>query len=200
MSDEARAVAACRDIKGWLTDAEAAALYQLGTELGPQGSILEIGSFHGKSTVVLGLAAQSVGSQVVAVDPHEGITYWQGDIPPLPHLGGPSLDSLQDNLTQAGVAGEVEIVVATSEEAHGKLADREPFAFIFVDGNHGYDSVRQDFDLWSERLMYGGVISFHDSDGTGMPGPPRVVAEVADMPGFERISTVDALTSFRRLA
>jgi predicted O-methyltransferase YrrM len=134
---------------------------------------------------------------VVAVDPHEGINYWQGSIRPLPHLGGPSFDSFQENLGDAGVTDVVDPVVMRSLEAFDALKDREPFSFVFVDGNHGYDDVRQDFDLWSQRLIVGGIIAFHDSNGK-MPGPPRVVAEVMEREDYEFLSLVDQLTSFRK--
>ncbi len=199
LAGEAAALAQCRDIKGWLTEEEARVLYRHVSELGATGPILEIGSFHGKSTIVLARAAKAIGSRVVAVDPHEGINYWQGDIQPLPHLGGPSFDSFQENLTDAGVSDVVEPLVMRSSEAFETLKDREPFAFVFIDGNHGYDNVRQDFELWSQCLVTGGVIAFHDSNGK-MPGPPRVVAEVKQMQDYEFLSLVEQLTSFRKVA
>jgi predicted O-methyltransferase YrrM len=199
LTGEATALERCRAIKGWLEEDEARMLYKHASELGPIGPLLEIGSFHGKSTVVLGLAAKSVGTRVVAVDPHEGINYRQGDIPPLPHLGGPSFDSFQANLQAAGVEDVVEALVMSSIEAFGVTRDRDSFSFVFVDGNHGYEHVRQDFDLWSQRLIPGGVIAFHDANGK-MPGPPRVVAEVRERADFEFLSLVEQLASFRKVA
>jgi MMP 1-O-methyltransferase len=199
LSAESEAVAQCSDIEGWLTEDEARILYRHSAELGAHGPVLELGSFNGKSTVVLGLAAKSVGSRVVAVDPHQGINYWQGDIPPLPHLGGPSFESFQRNLEAAGVDDVVEALVMTSVEAFDVTKCYDPFSFVFVDGNHGYEHVRQDFDLWSQRLITGGIIAFHDADGK-IPGPPRVVAEVRERADFEPISLVGQLASFRKIS
>jgi predicted O-methyltransferase YrrM len=81
------ALALSRNITEWLEEAEAKTLYHYAVELGPLGPILEIGSWHGKSTIVLATAAQSVGSRVFAVDPHKGINYWQDRFGPMHELG-----------------------------------------------------------------------------------------------------------------
>ena len=70
-------LAAMRSISGWLTDAEAellmagAALVACG---GAPRTLVEIGSYQGRSTVVLGstLRALSPQSRLFALDPHEG--------------------------------------------------------------------------------------------------------------------------------
>ena len=77
------ALAHSRDITGWLEEAEAQTLYHFAAELGPRGPILEIGSWHGKTTIVLATAAKSVGSRFFAVDPHQGINYWQDSFGPM---------------------------------------------------------------------------------------------------------------------
>ena len=192
----AAALANSRDITGWFEEAEAETLYHYAVELGALGPILEIGSWHGKSTIVLATAAKSVGSRVYAVDPHQGINYWQDDFSPMDELG-PSLDAFGENLQNAGVADAVEPVVMTSREAFNALRDQPPFSFVFIDGNHGYENVRQDFDLWSQRLIADGVLAFHDSN-TKMPGPRRVIAEVQERDDYEYISLVEQLTSFRK--
>ena len=185
-----------RDMHGWLEDDEAETLYRFVLELGAQGPILEIGSWHGKSTIVLASAAQQVGSRVFAVDPHEGIVYWQDDVPPMETLG-PSLDVFAENLRKAGVSDLVEPLVMTSREAFERLRDRECFSLVFIDGNHSYRSVIEDFEMWSQCLVEGGVIGFHDSN-TGMPGPRRVIGEVKERADFEFLSLVGQLTSFRK--
>ena len=193
---EEQALARSHDITGWLEEAEARILYRFAVELGTQGPILEIGSWHGKSTIVLATAAKNVGSCVVAVDPHEGINYWQDRFGPMDELG-PSLDAFQENLNRAGVSDVVEPVVMTSRRAFDELEGRTPFSFIFIDGNHGYSSVRADFEMWSQRLIVGGVLAFHDSKSK-MPGPSQVIAEVKARGDYAYLSLVEQLTSFRK--
>ena len=190
------ALAFIRDIHGWLEEDEAEMLYRFVLELGTRGPILEIGSWHGKSTIVLASAAKRVGSRVFAVDPHEGITYWQDDVPPMKALG-PSLEAFRENLRNAGVSDVVEPLVMTSRRAFEQLKDRERLSLVFIDGDHSYRSVREDFEMWSQCLVEGGAIAFHDSNGR-MQGPRRVVVEVKEREDFEFLSLVGQLTSFRK--
>jgi predicted O-methyltransferase YrrM len=55
-------------LEGWLTEAQARRLFACATAARPAGAVVEIGSFRGRSTVVLALGAGSV----VAIDPHAG--------------------------------------------------------------------------------------------------------------------------------
>lgn len=41
------------------------------------------------------------------------------------------------------------------------LAGR-PIDFLFIDGDHGYDGVKADFELYSPLVRPGGIIAFHD--------------------------------------
>ena len=59
------------DVEGWLTEAQAARLDGCARAVPPGGRIVEIGSFRGRSTIVLARAA-AAGVEVVAVDPHLG--------------------------------------------------------------------------------------------------------------------------------
>lgn len=43
------------------------------------------------------------------------------------------------------------------DELNGSSAD-----FIFIDGDHTYDGVKRDFELWSGIVRTGGYIAFHD--------------------------------------
>ena len=58
-------------VEGWLTDAQAQRLFARAAGLRAPARIVEIGSFRGRSTIVLASAA-SEGVDVVAIDPHGG--------------------------------------------------------------------------------------------------------------------------------
>ena len=59
-------------VKGFLDPLEGAALYAAATEMSPQGLCVEIGSYCGKSTIILGAACQKVGGILLAIDHHRG--------------------------------------------------------------------------------------------------------------------------------
>lgn len=50
---------------------------------------------------------------------------------------------------------------STLDKVKAILGDRQ-LDFIFIDGDHGYAGVKQDFDMYSPLLRVGGVIGFHD--------------------------------------
>src|SRR5690554_413537 len=58
-----------QDVPGWLKEGQARILWDEATKLGPGGSVLEIGSHQGRSTVILGEALRPKGGTVIAVDP-----------------------------------------------------------------------------------------------------------------------------------
>lgn len=181
------ALAFTQDIFGWFGNNEAEMLHQFVLDLSALGPILEIGSWHGRSTIILASAAQQAGNRVFAVDPHEGH----------PPYGGPTLDIFLENLKRAGLSDVVEPLVMTSREAFEQLEGQEHFSFVFIDGNHDYDYVKEDFEMWSQCLVEGGVIAFHDREYGG-GGPTRVIDEVKERSDYEFLSLVDASICFRK--
>ena len=116
------------------------------------------------TTICLARGAEAGdGARVFAVDPHREGTY---------------PDFLR-NLEAANVSARVSPIVKTSIEATPGWA--EPIGLLFIDGDHTYASVEQDFLLWSPHVIEGGVIAFHDTTSSprdqlmGYLGPKRVV-------------------------
>jgi predicted O-methyltransferase YrrM len=63
---------------------------------------------------------------------------------------------------------------AATRDAITQVFGGEPVDFLFIDGDHSYDGVRRDFELYSALVRPGGLIAFHDvaprvSAGTGVP-------------------------------
>jgi predicted O-methyltransferase YrrM len=50
---------------------------------------------------------------------------------------------------------------ATAERVQAQLGGRR-IDYLFIDGDHSYDGVRRDFDLYSPLVRPGGLIGFHD--------------------------------------
>ena len=67
------------------------------------------------------------------------------------------------------------------------------FRYIFLDADHYYESVKQDFDLWSPLLDPDGLIIFHD---VHMPTVDKFVTE--DMDGWELVDHVYSIKSYRK--
>jgi predicted O-methyltransferase YrrM len=116
---------------------------------------VEIGSARGKSTCAVGLALRRNGfGKLYAIDPHS-TTNWNDTA---------SVDSFaifNEHLQKAGVTGYVEIVRKTSAEA-AKGWDKK-IDIIFIDGDHSYEGVKADWELFLPHLTEFGVVIFHDT-------------------------------------
>src|SRR5947209_9640617 len=124
---DVRAIAnAC---EGWLTDREGELLYTLARRCTGAGSIVEIGSWKGRSTIWLAYGSKhGSGMPVHAVDPHTGS-------PNLRRLFGEAIWTYDDFLHNIAAAGAADIViphVQTSAEAAATITG--PVELVFVDG------------------------------------------------------------------
>jgi predicted O-methyltransferase YrrM len=153
-------------VDGWLHPDEGRLLYGLARDADPAGRIVEIGSWHGKSTIWLAAGAKAGrGARVAAIDPHRGSSL---------HADGESTElALRRNLERAGVADQVDPIVATSEQAEATW--KEPVSLLWIDGDHAYETVKHDLLAWERHLLPAAVVALHD---TFLPeGPECVVRE-----------------------
>ncbi len=175
-----------RNVDGWLTDREGQALYTLATRCTGRGEIVEIGSWKGKSTILLSLGSRSnAGKPIHAVDPH---------------IGSPehnkkekvwTFETFKTNIANAGVQDMVRPIVQTSEAAAQTFS--QPVELVFIDGAHEYEAVKLDFDLWFPKVVDGGVMAFHDT--IGWQGPKQVVQDlVYRSTRFKNVRFADSLT------
>ncbi len=147
-----------RSVDGWLTDREVSFLAMLAAHPTAEGNILEIGSYRGRSTIVLALAKRlaDVDAELIAVDPlpdtHPMAEDEQGNLT--------ARALFEANLTNAGVRSEVEFHQAFSQDLSQQW-DR-PLRLLWIDGDHRYPSTKRDFDLYSPHLADGGILAMHD--------------------------------------
>lgn len=132
---------------------------------------MEIGSFKGKSTVMLATVAAKYGlGPVVAIDPHEGLTYLGPDA----GHQSPTFDEFLVSIKRAGMEQNVEVQRTYSRDV-AKNWNR-PIRILWIDGDHSYHGCKEDFDLFSPFLAEDGVVAFHDTLNA-FEGPIRVFVE-----------------------
>lgn len=79
-----------------------------------------------------------------------------------------------------------------------------PIDFLFIDGDHAYEAVRDDFQQWSRHVTPDGTVAFHDallgpSWMTPDFGSARFVQELIDSgDGWSLVDRADSLAVFRR--
>lgn len=168
---------------GWL-------LHGLVYALKPEVCV-EIGSARGFSACHVGLALKELGrGKLYAIDPHAA-TEWNDD------GSVQTLQAMTENLTRYGVREQVEIMLGYSRDfaADWKL----PIDLLFIDGDHSYEGVRTDWELYSPYLKPEGVAVFHDTAwelskdsewNRDDMGVPRLVEELR-MEGYPVISFLE---------
>ena len=172
-----------RGIDGWLTELEGAALYHAAMYGPGEGTIVEIGSFKGKSTVWLASASKKAGRELVyAIDTHLGSPEHRIGEELASHMPpeGTTEFVFRENIKQAGVEDWVVPFVMSSDDVL-KLW-RDPIRLLFIDAEHAYAAVRNDFLGWQQHVVVGGLVAFHDVDrwddsATVLDGPTKVVYE-----------------------
>jgi len=72
-----------------------------------------------------------------------------------------------------------------------KILNGNQLDFLFIDGDHSYDGVKKDFEMYSTLVRKGGIIAFHDiinNDPTRLDiGVPKFWLEVKDRYLFKEI-------------
>ena len=148
------------DVEGWLTEAQAQRLDAAARTVGARGRIVEIGSFRGRSTIVLARAARE-DVEVVAIDPHLGSDRGPQEIAANASLGEDDTRTFTANLERHGVLERVRHVRALSSDAHGAVDD--PIDVLWVDGAHRYGPALADLRDWGARVRPGGRMLVHDA-------------------------------------
>jgi predicted O-methyltransferase YrrM len=178
------------DVEGWLSEAQGRALFDAAAAATGAGVIVEIGSWKGRSTTWLASGARLAGQRVYAIDPHRG------------SREDPAADTLREfhvNLARNGLADVVEPMVMSSEEAAARIPG--PIELLFIDGDHSYEGVRRDAELWLPRLMNGGIVMFHDVATAAYSGPRRIVRRMVCLsPRFDGVARVGSMVVARRTA
>jgi predicted O-methyltransferase YrrM len=139
-----------QQIPGWLTRAQAEALWQAARRVPAGGRVVEIGSHQGRSTVVLGHAAQLAGARVTAID-----VFRDGRL----FGGSATRRKFEANIARAGLTGTVDLLVEYSTRARPQWT--QPVDLVYVDGKHDYWTFTDDL-RWSAWLPPDGEIFVHD--------------------------------------
>ena len=158
--DFADALESARGVEGWLSDDQAERLFVAGRSVTAGGRIVEIGSYRGRSTIVLaGAAADDV--EVVAIDPHAGNDRGPQEIEGYDAEAEQDYRAFHDNLARAGVDGRVRHVRQPSRDALDDVSGEVDV--LYVDGAHRYGPASDDIRRWGARVRPGGAMLIHDS-------------------------------------
>jgi MMP 1-O-methyltransferase len=206
-SVRAHAIAA----KGFMPVEEGDALYEAAvTAASAIGHpMVEIGSYCGRSTVWLGAAARAVGTVVFAVDHHRGSEEnqagWEHHDPSVVDARTGQMDTMptfRDTIHDAGLEDVVVAVVGQSPTVARYWTT--PLSFVFIDGGHGEEPARNDYESWSPHVVVGGTLAIHDvfpdpADG-GRPPYEQIYLPALRSGLFTEIGATGSLRLLRRMS
>ena len=155
--------------KGFMPAEEGDALYAAAAAAGTavDAPMVEIGSYCGRSTVWLGAAARAVGTVLFTVDHHRGSEEnqpgWEHHDPSLVDERVGRIDTLpylRATIHDAGMEDVVIAVVGQSPTVARYWTTR--LSLLFIDGGHGEEPARLDFEGWGRHVAVGGTLAIHD--------------------------------------
>jgi predicted O-methyltransferase YrrM len=195
--DRSKALSLMQSIVGWFSEAEAELLLATVTralrELTDDCAVVEIGSYLGRSTVLLASTVRDLRprGQVVAIDPHGGEVGIAGD---LDRQGVSTYEAFCANM----VAADMQDVVRTIRKRSTDTSWDQPIGLLFVDGLHDYDSVSADFGHFERWIRPGGFVAFHDYSHH-WPGVVQFVDEVRNGHDYEWVDGVQSLIVLQKM-
>ena len=195
-------------VKGFLPENEAIALYNAAVSVEVDGPLLEVGSYCGKSSVYLGYAAQSIRRVLYALDHHRGSEEnqegWEHHDPQLIDKQKGVMDTLPYFRDAIFTAGLEDVVIALVGQS-GMIARNwtTPLSFLFIDGGHGEEPAKADFNGWVPKVKEGGILAIHDvfpnpKDG-GRPPYEQIYLPAIESGNWDEVHAEGSLRILKRV-
>ncbi|MER6214079.1 class I SAM-dependent methyltransferase [Streptomyces sp. NPDC001272] len=200
-------LAAFEAAKGFMPVGEGLALYEAASAAAGLGlPLLEVGTYCGRSTILLADAAREAGVAAITVDHHRGSEEqqpgWEYHDPTVvdPELGlMDTLPTFRRTLHRAGLEEHVIAIVGRSPQVAAAWGG--PLGFVFIDGGHTDEHATGDYEGWAPHLAVGGTLVIHDvfpDPADGGQAPYRIYLRALASGAFEEVSVTDSLRVLRR--
>ncbi|WP_243980107.1 class I SAM-dependent methyltransferase [Streptomyces sp. NEAU-YJ-81] len=170
--------------------------------------LLEVGTYCGRSTLLLADAARAAGTVVVTVDHHRGSEEqqpgWEYHDPEVvdPEVGRmDTLPTFRRTLHRAGLEDHVIAVVGRSPRVAAVWG--RPVGLVFIDGGHTDEHASADYEGWAPHLAPGGLLVIHDvfpDPADGGQAPYRIYRRALASGAFTEVSATRSLRVLRRTA
>lgn len=148
-------------IPGWFTYP---ALYeQAVNEAKDNDTLVEVGAWLGRSTAFLCQKVKASGKslKVRVIDNFKVIPEGLPMVSEAIAANGSVRPLFERNMRLAGAWNNLEIHETSSVDAAGAISDSS-CAFVFIDADHSYESVRADIRAWRKKVRRGGILAGHD--------------------------------------
>ncbi|WP_066954204.1 class I SAM-dependent methyltransferase [Streptomyces lushanensis] len=200
-------LAAFEAAKGFMPVDEGLALYAAAADAGALGlPLLEIGTYCGRSTLLLAAAARESGTVAVTVDHHRGSEEqqpgWEYHDPAVVDQDLGVMDTLptfRRTLRRAGLEDRVIAVVGRSPQVARVWGG--PLGLVFIDGGHTEEHASGDYEGWTPHLAEGGLLVIHDvfpDPADGGRAPYQIYLRALASGAFTELPGTGSLRVLRR--
>lgn len=157
-------------LEGWMGESDCRALWNQVKNI-TNGTIVEIGSYGGKSTIILANASPT--SSIIAIDPYIGY------------------EDIEAQFLSAVKGFNIIPKKVKSED----FTDKLKIDFLHIDGDHSYEAVKKDIEKFVPMVKKGHYVFFHDYPVAEF-GVGRAVNELKDK-YFDEVVTVSGFARGR---
>ncbi|QHC21342.1 class I SAM-dependent methyltransferase [Streptomyces sp. GS7] len=200
-------LAAFEAAKGFMPADEGLALYAAATEAAALGlPLVEVGTYCGRSTILLADAARAAGVTAVTVDHHRGSEEqqpgWEYHDPTVvdPVVGRmDTLPTFRRTLHAAGLEDHVIALVGRSPQAAALW--QAPVGLVFIDGGHTDEHATADYEGWAPHVAPEGLLVIHDvfaDPADGGQAPYRIYRRALASGAFTEVAVHRSLHVLRR--
>ncbi|MGG2465766.1 class I SAM-dependent methyltransferase [Streptomyces sp. RGM 3693] len=200
-------LAAFEEAKGFMPVDEGLALYAVAGEAAALGlPLVEIGTYCGRSTLLLAEAARAAGVMAVTVDHHRGSEEqqpgWEYHDPEVvdPVVGRmDTLTTFRRTLHAAGLEDRVIALVGRSPQIAALW--QAPAGLVFIDGGHTDEHATADYEGWAPHVADGGLLVIHDvfpDPADGGQAPYRIYCRALASGAFTEVAVHGSLRVLRR--
>ena len=195
------------DVKGFLNDKEAKKLQELFLNVHHLGSVLEIGTYCGKSTLNFALVAKKIDGLIYTVDHHTGSEehqlgeeYHDEDLYDKRLKKFNTLPEFLKNLRSSNLDNFIIPIISKSSDASETFS--ELISLLFIDGGHSLEAALSDYNSWKDKICSGGLLVIHDvfpnpEDG-GRP-PFEIYSRAQKSKQFEDLGIYETLGILKKI-
>ena len=195
------------NVKGFLSDKEAKKLQELFLNVHHLGSVLEIGTYCGKSTLNFALIAKKIGGLIYTVDHHTGSEehqlgeeYHDEDLYDKRLKKFNTLPEFLKNLRSSNLDNFIIPIISKSSDASETFS--ELISLLFIDGGHSLEAALSDYNSWKDKICSGGLLVIHDvfpnpKDG-GRP-PFEIYSKAQKSKQFEDLGIYETLGILKKI-
>ena len=156
-----------KDVKGFLSDKEAKKLQELFLKVHHLGSVLEIGTYCGKSALNFSDVAKDVNGLIYTIDHHTGSEehqlgeeYHDSELFDKRLKKFNTLPEFLNNLKSKKMAKFIIPIIDKSQNASNFFSEK--ISLLFIDGGHSFETALSDYNAWKDKICSDGLLVIHD--------------------------------------